>query len=328
MRISIYITSYNQRNLLVEAIESVLNQTLPPNQIIIIDDSSTDGSQKLISEYVSCYPDLITPIYHAKNLGVARTRIDALNLISGDYVSYLDGDDRYLPTKLEKEVRLLKKNPNAKIVFSNNHYIDKRGIYIGIWAEDSPPPQGYVFLQTFARDFPKRSLFRMELVEYQAWRRIGFHDPNLNLYEDFDMRIRLTRHYKAVYCDEPLSEVRIHNYGLSSLEAHQHITALEYIYQKNLPLLYAFNEVEREEARSKLREWIASHAKRSAKQAIIGSRHGCDGRVQALKYYLRYLKLQPNHLDFGLLLKILLPNRAYELLRILYVKVHAHKNLI
>lgn len=160
MRISVYITSYNQKHYLIEAIESVLNQTLRPFEIIIADDCSTDGSHEVIAGYASSYPDLITPIYHTQNQGVSQNRIDALGAVTGDYVSRVDGDDRFLPSKLEKEAKLLRNNPNAQIAFSDHYFMTADGIRTGVWAGEEKPPQGDVFRQTFARDFPKHSLFK------------------------------------------------------------------------------------------------------------------------------------------------------------------------
>ena len=214
-KISVYITSYNQKKYFIEAIESVLAQTLKPDQVIVVDDGSRDGSQNVISRYADLHPGLILPIYHKKNMGVTKSRIDALRAVTGDYVTYLDGDDRFLPTKLEKELCILLENPHAYIAYSNNYYLKTDGTRAGIWIETDKPPEGYIFHHTFAREFPKQSLFRMELVNYQAWKAIGFHDPNISIYEDYDMRIRLTKHFQAAYHDEPLSEIRLHGTGLS-----------------------------------------------------------------------------------------------------------------
>ncbi len=325
MRISVFITSYNQKAFLIEAIESVLNQTLPPCQIIIADDCSTDGSQEVIAYYASRHSGLITPIYHTQNQGVAQTRIDALRVVTGDYVTYVDGDDRLLPTKLEKEARVLRENPDTQIAFSNNYYMTVDGIHAGIWADGETPPQGAVFHQTFARDFPRRNLFRMELVRYQAWKKIGFHDPNLHLYEDFDMRIRLTKHYRTVYYDEPLSEIRIHNTGLSKAIAVQHLAALEYIYQKNIPFLDHLGAAERKDVQRKLGGWMAKIAKRAAEETLRDGQHRRSDRVQALKYYLQSLKYQHSYPDYKLILKILLPNGVYEWLRAISLKLQGDK---
>jgi glycosyltransferase involved in cell wall biosynthesis len=269
MRISIYITSYNQRLFLGEAIESALSQTLKPDQIIIIDDYSNDGSQAIIERYGSDYSDIIAPVFHHQNSGVAQCRIEALQHVTGDLVASLDGDDRFLPTKLEKEVVALQSDLQAQIAFSNVYYIDEAGERIGQWAEDSKPPTGNVFCQTFGRDFPKRNLFRSELVYYQAWRQIGFHDLNLpNLYEDYDMRIRLTKQLHTVYCDEPLSEYRLHAAGLSRVPLARHVAALDYIYQKNKSLLNDLSTAEREQTQRKFGEWVAGIAKQASREAL------------------------------------------------------------
>jgi len=268
MKISVYITSYNQKRYLKEAVESVLAQTLKPCQIIIVDDCSSDGSQELIAGFRSQHPDLITAIYHAQNTGVTQVRIDALQAVTGDYVTYVDGDDRFLPTKLEKEAKLLQANLHAQIAFSNSFYMTEDGVHTGIWAEEAKPPEGYVFWQTFARDFPRRNLFRMELVNYQAWKRIGFHDSNLYMYEDYDMRIRLTKHLQVVYYDEPLTEIRRHSTGLSTSKSDRHFEALDYIYRKNKPLLNDLSKAERDYVGRKSGEWIARVAVRASDEAL------------------------------------------------------------
>ncbi len=265
-KISVYITSYNQKEYLVEAIESVLSQTLSPHQIIIVDDFSNDGSQELIAKYAQKYPNLIFPIYHRKNFGVVRTRIDALKAVTGDYVTYVDGDDRFLPEKLEREFNVLSGNSKAQIAYSNNYYINPAGQRIGIWADETKPPQGYVFKETFARRFPKNNLFRMEIVDYQALKSVGFHDPDITIYEDFDLRIRLTKHFQVAFCDAPLSEIRLHDNGLSKLKAKQHLESLEFIYHKNKDLLVDLNEYDRKIAKKGFNDFVAKISLNAARQ--------------------------------------------------------------
>jgi len=319
MRISVYITSYNQKHYLIEAIESVLNQTLRPFQIIITDDCSTDGSQEVIAGYTSRYPDLITPNYHAQNLGVSQTRIDALRAVTGDYVSRLDGDDRFISTKLEKEARLLSDNPNAQIAFSDHYFMTVDGIHTGVWAGKESPPQGYVFCQTFARDFPRHSLFKMDLVNYQAWMKVGTYDPNLSLYEDYDMCIRLTKHLQVTYYDEPLSERRIHHLGLSGAKAAQHLAALEYIYRKNKPLLDDLSVFERREVERNLGGWMAAVALQAANEAIRDDPNQRGGRARVFKCLLQCLKYPPRYLlNYKTIFRMLLPHNVYGWLRGIY----------
>jgi glycosyltransferase involved in cell wall biosynthesis len=155
--------------------QSVLGQTIRPHQLIMADDGSTDGSRELIRRYRQRYSELVTPVYHACNAGIVDPRIDALRAVTGDYVTYVDGDDRFLPLKIETELKLLISNPDARIACSNNYYMSGSAERTGLWDEEDAVPQDNVFLQTYGRDFPKRSLFRMELADYQTWRAVGFH---------------------------------------------------------------------------------------------------------------------------------------------------------
>lgn len=309
------ITSYNQKRYLAEAIESVLQQTLRPSEIVIVDDCSTDGSQEIISGYATRYPELIAPIYQPQNRGVARTRTSALEAVDADYVTYVDGDDRFLPAKLDREVKLLIDRSHAQIVFSNYAYITTDGTRTRVWADDEVPPQGDVFCQVFAREFPRGNLFRNELVNYRAWKQIGFYDPNLSLYEDYEMRIRLTKHLRVAYCDAILAEYRTSGMGLSSSGACHHFDSLEYVYRKDMPLLDDVSRAERRHVKRKVADWMGRLARQAAGQALdtgIG-RYGV--RAQALSYYLKGVRYQPAYLDYKLLLAMLLPRCARRFLR-------------
>ncbi|MEK6480090.1 glycosyltransferase family 2 protein [Catalinimonas sp. 4WD22] len=233
MNISVFITSYNQKEVLQEAIESVLAQTYRPHEIIIVDDFSSDGSQELINSYRHNYPDIIKPFFHETNLGVTQTRIDALQNVTGDYVTYLDGDDLFLPEKLEKEAKLIEKG-DFHIAFSNNYYFKREKELLWIWAynkSDIPNP-GNMYFEVIARKFPRDSLFRMELVNYNLWKRAGFHDLNMKIYEDYEMRIRLSKLAKINYTLEPLSMIRTDTHSLSRSHSQLHLESFQYIYHK------------------------------------------------------------------------------------------------
>ncbi len=285
MKISVYITSYNQQDYLVEAIESVLAQTLRPSQIIIVDDASTDSSPAVIQGYAGKYPDLIHPIFHEKNLGVTLSRLDALSAVRGDYLTYVDGDDRMLDQKLEREAAKLLKNPDAKFVYSNHYYINENGNRTGRWIQQSPPPQGMIFDQTFSRSFPGKNLFRMELVEFRALQEVGFHDPDLRIYEDFDLRIRLTKKFAGLYVNQPLFEIRLHSGGLSGSHADDHLAALEYIYRKNQPLLADLPERKAKELSRKYYKFPGLIAARAFRSQLFNKSDQVEG--SALKYLKR-----------------------------------------
>jgi glycosyltransferase involved in cell wall biosynthesis len=235
MKISVYITSYNQKYFLKEAIDSVLNQTFNPYEIIIVDDCSTDGSQELILKYSNSYPE-IKPIFHQVNKGVAEVRISALKAVRGDYVTYLDGDDLYLPNKLQIESDIIK-NEKCDLAFSNNMYVDEKNTNHVKWLWACKPISVKIsktnfFIKTISRDFPRNSLFRMELVNYNLLKQVGFHDANLKIYEDYDLRIRLAQICSVGFSLEPTAKIRISEKGLSKSSLDKHKIAFEYILKK------------------------------------------------------------------------------------------------
>jgi glycosyltransferase involved in cell wall biosynthesis len=309
MTISVYITSYNQKTYLIEAIDSVLAQTLRPDQLIIVDDCSSDGSQDVIRGYAARYPDLITPIFHGQNTGVAQTRIDALDAVMSEYATYVDGDDRLLPEKLEREMAALHANPEARIAYSNVGYIDAAGHRTGQWAAPGERvPQGEVFHQVFAREFPRRMLYRHELVHVPTWRAIGSYDPNLGWLEDWEMRIRLTKRCQTVYVDEVLSEFRQHGGGLSRAKVTLRLAAGEYVIRKNAPLLADLDKAERELIMKKLGVWLGHLNKRAA---VLMMEEDNDHR-RALWHYIRAVRQFPPLADKRLLVRILLPTFLYN----------------
>jgi glycosyltransferase involved in cell wall biosynthesis len=313
MQISVYITSYNQKDYLIEAIDSVLAQTLRPHQVIIVDDASTDDSQGLITGYASRYPGWITPVLHPLNQGVVSSRNDALQAVTGEYVTYVDGDDRFLPNKLEIEANRMQSMPDVRLVYSNYAAIDESGQRIGIWAK-AELAEGDLFVRVFGRQFPKQRLFRSELVHYPSWQAIGFYDPKLPVYEDYDMRIRLTHHLKAAYTGKILSEYRLLHTGLSKLNGQIYLDAFEYIRQKNAALLASLPAEQRAHLNIQLDQWKAALLRKIGRQYINSAADQTRNRQKALQYYQKSLKYH-RMIDTFFWLEFILGSKSYAALK-------------
>lgn len=290
MKISVFITSYNQKQYLVEAIDSVLNQTLQPFEIIVVDDCSTDGSQDVIRHYAEQYPDLIRPFCHPQNLGIAKNKAFAQQQVQGDWLTYLDGDDRFLPEKLQAEANLLQQHPEARIAFSNFEVINAKGKRLHSWATESDSvPSGYIFPQVFSREFPRNTLFRNELVAYDCLKQVGFYDESRKTHEDWDLKIRLTQQFSAVYCPIPLIEYRRHGQSISkSLVGMTRFQEMQEVYRKNQPLLKHLSPPEQAAVEAKLSDFFAMKAHQIVRDAV---RHG--PRRQAFQWYFKLMKWMP-----------------------------------
>jgi glycosyltransferase involved in cell wall biosynthesis len=314
MKISVFITSYNQRDYLVEAVESVLNQTLRPFEVIVVDDCSTDGSQEVIAEYAERYSDLIRPFYHGQNLGIPRNKSFALEQVRGDLVTYLDGDDRFLPRKLEMELETLLSHPDAQIVYSNVYHINSQGRRSHLWCNDDiSPPTGHVFRETFARAFPRGSLFRNELVYYRCLEDTGFYDPEFAMYHDWELRIRLTRRFGVAYCSTPLSEYRFHPAGISRSDTSRHLDEMKRVYAKHRSLLEDLPESDRTFIEKGLSAKLAQFSLQVARGEIK------RGRIKrALKYCLESWRHNPEGFGPRLVAALLLLQQANTRLKAVY----------
>lgn len=285
-RISVFITSYNQKNYLIQAIDSVIQQTLKPFEIIITDDNSTDGSQEVIARYARECPGLIRPFYHTNNMGIAKNKSFAQRQARGDWITYLDGDDRYLPEKLELEWKVLRACPVYKIVYSNFYRIDVKGCIIDIWADSGDPPSGYVFTQVFSRQFPRRILFRNEMIASDCLKEVGYYDESLSCYEDWDLKIRLSKKFPIGYSQHALVEYRQNPEGIS-LKSDQVFLLRQMItvYQKNIKLLKDVDSKAKKKAKRGIRLYFKNKIEK-----IICNTVDSNEKQKAIKFIIEFLK--------------------------------------
>lgn len=254
--ITIIITTYNQKEYVEKAIDSAVRQTYSPVEVIIVDDFSNDGTFEVVQTMASIYPDIIKVIRMESNSGVIATRNKGLTEVKGNWVSFLDGDDYLESNKLEKEVELLKAYPDYEIIYSNFRMVDETGKFVKLWREeDDTIPEGNILGKVFSRNFPFRILFRNELIKMEVLERIGWYDTELELYEDFDLKIRQSAVAQYLYCGNVGSDYRLHHKGLSKLRFDIHMRGMDSVFKKNLPLLKQLNRRERKQAASDFRRY-------------------------------------------------------------------------
>lgn len=112
--VTVVIPAYNAAQHISRAIDSVLTQTLPPDEIIVVDDGSTDDTVKKISEF----GDKIKYLYQ-ENAGASVARNTGINRATGEWIAFLDADDEWMPYKQQLQIELLKRNPDIVWVSGN-----------------------------------------------------------------------------------------------------------------------------------------------------------------------------------------------------------------
>lgn len=112
--ISVVIAAYNAELVVGRAVESVLAQTLAPDEILVVDDGSTDRTRQVIEQF----GDKVRYIYQG-NAGASAARNTAIEAASGRWIAFLDADDQWLPDRLRLQVQLLERHPDLKWVTGN-----------------------------------------------------------------------------------------------------------------------------------------------------------------------------------------------------------------
>ena len=110
---------FNEERFLEEAIESVFAQTYDNWELLLVDDGSTDHSTEIARRYSTQYSEKVRYLEHEvhQNLGKSSSRNLGIHYAKGEYITYLDGDDVWLPHKLERQVMILESNPKAAMVY-------------------------------------------------------------------------------------------------------------------------------------------------------------------------------------------------------------------
>jgi glycosyltransferase involved in cell wall biosynthesis len=233
-RLSIVITSFNHRAFLVDAIESVLAQTLMPHEIIVADDGSSDGSPDTIQAYQRRFPGLVKGVFRDTNGGIPKNRNGGLRAVTGDYVGILDGDDWFLPHKLEAQVAALRAAGDATLAYGNFRVVDAQRRHIRLkWTERQP--SGHVFADIAAG---KTGLLRTLIADYQAVKDAGFMEERFPRHDGLWLTMKLAARCKIAYVDDVLVDKRDHaDSDSKTIRSEERLRELAGIYRDLLPML-------------------------------------------------------------------------------------------
>ena len=200
--ITVILPAFNRRDTIMRAIESVFRQTYRPLEVILVDDCSTDGTSDLVSSVR--FPEPIRVIKLLRNEGPAGARNAGIREASGQYVAFLDSDDWWLPTKIEKQVQVISTaSPLGRtVVYTQAHIIRRfEKIIRPVRRQQSESLAEYIFCNGgfIAQD---SVMMPVQLVKSTAY------DPNLRNNEDWDLFFRLEQQgVRFVLIEEPLTVV-------------------------------------------------------------------------------------------------------------------------
>jgi len=193
MRISVVIPTYDRQDLVQEAVESVLTQSLPAYEVIVVDDGSTDDTASALAKYGKRI-DLI----RTANRGVSAARNLGSSLARGEWVAFLDSDDLWRPNKLRAQAQFLASTPGALICQTGEWWI-RNGVRVNPCSYHRKP-NGDVFSESLERCVvsPSAVILQTELL-----RHMGGFDEGLAACEDYDLWLRISCRIPIWLTDEP-----------------------------------------------------------------------------------------------------------------------------
>lgn len=215
-RVSVLVPTFNRVNYIGECLDSLLAQSVPALEIIVIDDGSEDGTADLLAGYVARHP---TVRHLRKENGGKPTAVNlGIQQAQGELIWIFDDDDVALPEAIETRLRTLAAAPDAGFVYSPHYYgsdgPDGRIVQGRLHAVAPHDPDSF---------FPRLMLgcffhLATALVKREVYLQLGGFDTQLLSSEDYDIQLRLARSCKAVLCPEPSFIFRQHQ-GLRGAKA-------------------------------------------------------------------------------------------------------------
>lgn len=206
--VSVITCTYNCAQYLPSAIESVLDQTYEDLELILVDDGSTDDTPAVVETYLK---DERVRYYRLNHLGHASAKNVGLRLAQAPLVAFLDADDLWLATKLERQLALFQADPTLGVVYTPSLLMDATGREL----EKKQPAffRGQVLDELFRTNFV---CFSSSMVRAEVFHTVGMFDEELPLAVDFDLWLRVAMHYRFDYVAEPLVKYRTGHGNLSS----------------------------------------------------------------------------------------------------------------
>lgn len=208
-RVSVITPTYNRAKFLGLAIESVLGQTYPSLEHIVIDDGSTDDTGAVIDRYKA---DARLRFARQSNSGQAVARNVGLRMARGEFICFLDSDNLWKLDKLERQVRLLDENPRVDIVYGDLDTIDEEGT-IDASAKQMKRYSGRITKHLLIDNFVS---FNTAMVRRRCFDEMGGLNESVRAGDDYDLWLRFSAKYEFLYVPQNFAQYRVMRDQISS----------------------------------------------------------------------------------------------------------------
>ena len=190
-KISVIIPTFNRKKYISRSVDSVFSQTLPVDEIIIVDDGSTDGTAEFVRRQ---YPAV--NIISQENKGVSAARNLGIKAARNQWLAFLDDDDQWLPHKLEKQVALLRHNSGIKLCHTEERWI-RRGVRVNQMKKHQKSGGSI-----YQKCLPLCAISPSSVLLHKSlFYEVGLFREDLPACEDYDMWLKICARYPVAYVE-------------------------------------------------------------------------------------------------------------------------------
>lgn len=213
-RVSILLTCYNHLRYLPAALEGIQAQSYRDFEVLALDDGSKDGSREFLRDQEAM--GTLRCIFNEQNLGTYATLNVGLKEAKGELIAILNDDDLWGSEKLARQVALLEQDPRIGLVHTSGWFIGEDGKQLA-----DPAPLGFTYPSTPTGDVLALEILYNHiitssvLIRRNCFERCGPFDPSFFGSGDWQMWLRIARHFHIGYVDEPLAFYRVHGQNAS-----------------------------------------------------------------------------------------------------------------
>ena len=273
--VSVLIPTYNRADFILEAIDSVLAQDYPAVEILVVDDGSTDNTAELLQPYVESGR---IRFFQQPNQGQSVARNLALKESRGEFICFLDSDNRWLPGKLKRELEVFAQYPDTDIVYGDDIQIDEQGREIS--RRNMRRYSGRITPYLFRDNCVSMNT---TMVRRRCFDEMGGLEVGRRAADDYELWLRFSARYTFRYVPEFFAEYRVMADQISSNKDRRFASNEQILrnFQQRFPEAMSPAEFRR--------GWSHFFTRKGRHYASIGN------RAQALKDYGRALAAWPLH---------------------------------
>lgn len=198
--VSVVIPTFNRANWLARSVTSVLKQSHPVREIIVIDDGSTDNTQEVVASLIQLNKSSTKIIYYFReNSGVSKSRNFGIERASHDWIAFLDSDDEWYKKKMELQWRHIQENPECKIVHGNEKWY-RDGLFVN-QKKRHRKSGGRIYERCLELCLISPSAV---MLHKDVFTRVGHFREDFPVCEDYDLWLKITAEFDIGFVEEAI----------------------------------------------------------------------------------------------------------------------------